>query len=396
MTRLAEVADINPRPAARASSDALVSFLRMADIDAATGTTSLGIERPYGDVSKGYTPFESGDLLVAKITPCFENGKIAQATIAHRQGAGSTEFHVIRPHPERLDPRYALHVLRAPAVRRAGERRMVGSAGQRRVPEAFLAGLALPLPPIKKQRWIADILDRADALRVKRREALTLLDDLSQAIFLDMFGDVMSNDRGWPRATVGEFVAGFESGRNIVADDMNDTRSPFRVLKVSAVTSLRFRAGESKPVPPGYQPPGSHLVRDGDVLFSRANTTDLIGATALVTNPPPGLLLPDKLWRFKWHEIRRVEPLYVLHLFRQPRFRREVGRRATGTSSSMRNISQPKVLSIATGLPPLSLQERFAEGVRATHRATAHAESQAADLLALFESLQQQAFRGEL
>ena len=256
--------------------------------------------------------------------------------------------------------------------------------------------MRLLLPPIEEQRRIAELLDRADALRAKRREALARLDDLTQSIFLDMFGDVVGNDRGWPRAAVRDFVSGFESGKNIVADDLEDTRSRYRVLKVSAVTLLHFRSGESKPVPPNYRPPTRHLVRDGDLLFSRANTTELVGATALVTDPPPDLLLPDKLWRFVWHDIPRAEPLFVWHLFRQPRFRREIGRRATGTSGSMQNISQPRVLSIPTGLPPLDLQRSFAQRVTAIGSARDRWKLGLGELDALFGSLQQRAFKGEL
>src|SRR5207253_2857111 len=106
-------------------------------------------------VSKGYTFFRDGDLLLAKITPCFENGKIAQATLNHELGVGSTEFHVIRPDRMRVSDRFLLRFLRQPRIRLSGERRMTGSAGQRRVPEAFISELELPLPPLEERRRIA-------------------------------------------------------------------------------------------------------------------------------------------------------------------------------------------------------------------------------------------------
>lgn len=368
----------------------------MADVDAESGTTSPGKDREYADVAKGYTPFRDGDLLVAKITPCFENGKIAQARLRHSIGAGSTEFHVIRPNEKQVDRRYLLRFLRQEQVRKEGERRMTGSAGQRRVPEAFLANLPIPLPPLDEQRQIAAVLDKVDALRTKRREAIALLDDLTQSVFLDMFGDPVSNDRNWPPVSVGEFVSHFESGKNFAAAESEDPESQFRILKVSSVTSGNFLPKESKPVPAGYNPPESHIVRNGDLLFSRANTELLIGATALVENAPKNLLLPDKLWRFVWHSERKANPLYVRQLFRQSKFRREVSRRASGTSGSMKNISQQKVLSIPCGLPPLELQDQFAERVSAiTSLKEAH-RTHLAHLDELFASLQQRAFRGDL
>src|ERR1700730_17221356 len=109
--RLGDVATINPRISERPTSEALVSFIAMADVDARTGVTTRGEDRPFGEVSKGYTHFRNEDILVAKITPCFENGKIAQACLRHSYGSGSTEFHVIRPDVNQLNARYLLHFL---------------------------------------------------------------------------------------------------------------------------------------------------------------------------------------------------------------------------------------------------------------------------------------------
>lgn len=204
VVQLSDVAEINPRMRRRPADDEYVSFLGMAGIDAASGTTEHGETRRFGQVSKGYTNFQDGDLLLAKITPCFENGKIAQAWLCYPLGVGSTEFHVIRPNPNTLDARFALHLLRTPQVRVAGERRMTGSAGQRRVPEAYIAQLELPLPPIEEQRRTSEILDRAAAIRAKRQESITHLNDLRRSIFADMFGDPVANPRQLPVRTLNE------------------------------------------------------------------------------------------------------------------------------------------------------------------------------------------------
>lgn len=202
--KLGEVADLNPREPARPALDERVSFVPMADLDAEWGMTAPGVDRPFAEVQKGYTIFRDQDVLVAKITPCFENCKIGQARLRRRFGVGSTEFHVVRPHADRLDHRYVLHLLRQQRVLDEGERRMTGSGGQRRVPLAFLSELQIPLPPLAEQRRIAAILDHADALRAKRRQTLALLDDLTQAVFLDMFGDPLANPVGWPMARLGD------------------------------------------------------------------------------------------------------------------------------------------------------------------------------------------------
>ncbi|MFD7489048.1 restriction endonuclease subunit S [Streptomyces mirabilis] len=259
-----------------------------------------------------------------------------------------------------------------------------------------LRDIDIPLPSLDEQRRIAYVLNQVDELRARRRAAIALLNDLTQSVFLDMFGNVVSNDRQWLSGQVEDLVAKFTSGKSLAAAEEDGPDVRYRILKVSAVTSGRFDAAESKPAPVGYEPPSSHFVHDGDLVFSRANTEALIGATALAVQPPRNLLLPDKLWKFVWHADRPSHPLYVRQLFLQREFRREVGRRASGTSGSMKNISQPKVLSIACGIPPVELQHDYGKKVEAVerlaHRHRVHLEG----LDALFDSFQHRAFRDEL
>ena len=300
--------------------------------------------------------------------------------------------HIV-PDSSAADTRYLFHAIasQVPQIISMG----VGGA-QPNISQALVKDLRVPLPPLPEQRRIAAILDQADALRAKRREALAQLDSLTQSIFIEMFGDPVSNDRKWHEVCVSDFVAGFETGKSLVAADEDDQSSEFRVLKISAVTSLEFKPEQSKALPLDYEPPESHFVRLGDLLFSRANTADLIGATALVDTASPNLVLPDKLWRFVWYKAPRAAPRFVQHLFRQTKFRFEIAQRASGTSGSMKNISQEKVFSIRVGLPPLPLQQTFAtriqsvESLKATHRAAL------SELDALFASLQHRAFSGEL
>ena len=96
---------------------------------------------------------------------------------------------MIRGNPDELLPQYAFHLIWNPYFRKEATANMTGSAGQKRVPADFLKRLKIPLPPIDEQRRIAGILDAADALRRRRREALAVLDTLPGAIFADMFGD---------------------------------------------------------------------------------------------------------------------------------------------------------------------------------------------------------------
>lgn len=209
--KLGAVAAINPRFDGKLKPDASVPFVPMAAVSAVTAAVEAEEQRAYADVAKGYTAFRDGDVIVAKITPCFENNKIAHARLSGPVGFGSTEFHVIRPDPARLDARYVLHFLRQDYVRTEGERKMTGSAGQRRIPAHVLADLDIPLPAVDEQQRIAAILDEADALRAKRRAALAHLDEIPQAMFLDWFGHPVMNPKEHSRLPL-EKVASIQSG----------------------------------------------------------------------------------------------------------------------------------------------------------------------------------------
>jgi type I restriction enzyme, S subunit len=130
-------------------------------------------------VYQSYTYFEDGDGLVAKITPCFENGKGSLAAgLSNGIGFGTTELHVIRPQ-HRLNSRFLRFVSASSAFRNLGQAMMQGTAGQKRVPEDFVRDFRCPLPPLSEQQSIAKFLDREtakiDALVARKRRLIELL-----------------------------------------------------------------------------------------------------------------------------------------------------------------------------------------------------------------------------
>nr|WP_152818263.1 restriction endonuclease subunit S [Pseudactinotalea sp. HY160] len=287
--------------------------------------------------------------------------------------------------PDVLDPQYLMRALQAMKLEAGSNRAAMGATLNKKA----LAQIDVTLPPLVEQRRIAAILDHADALRTKRRKVLAHLDSLTQAIFHDMFGDPAETSRNV------EFglVANFEGGRNLVATD-SSAEGAYRVLKISAVTSGRFKPEESKPLPLDYVPPNRHLVRNDDLLLSRANTTELVGAVALVADPPQNLALPDKIWRIAWRVP--AEPVFYHALLSTRSVRQRIGRLSSGTGGSMKNIPKAKLAKMPVPLVSLGGQRVFvghaARIAAQRHRVTT--ASSADD--ELFASLQFRAFRGEL
>ena len=252
-----------------------------------------------------------------------------------------------------------------------------------------LKGLVIPVIPRDEQRYIVDILKRADGIRRLRKQAQETARQIIPAMFIDMFGDPATNPKGWPVRKVSEFVEYFEGGKNLKAG--SDAPDNYRILKVSAVTSGVYIESESKPAPDSYDPPKSHFVRKGDLLFSRANTEALVGATVLVNETNGQTLLPDKLWRFVWSE--EIEPVYMHALFESHFVRQLLSKLSTGTSASMRNISQRKLRTLGLPVAPYCEQRQFAERVRLV-KAIQCQQSRGASLSELnFNSLLNQAFR---
>jgi len=162
-----------------------VSFVPM-DAVGEYGGLRLDDSRALGDVGAGYTEFQDGDAVVAKITPCFENGKGALALeLVNRAALGTTELHVLRASRD-LDRRYLFYWTISPTFRRCGEAEMYGAGGQKRVPPEFCKNFIYSCPPLPEQRAIADFLDREtgriDTLVAKKRELIARLKERRAAL----------------------------------------------------------------------------------------------------------------------------------------------------------------------------------------------------------------------
>jgi type I restriction enzyme S subunit len=152
---LKELAEVNPTfDRDDLSDNDPVSFVGMKRVEELSGRIDLSETQPLSEVRKGYTYFEDGDVLFAKITPCMENGKVAVARgLENGVGFGSTEFHVIR-HSEETTQEWIFHYLIQEGFRRDAKRAMTGSAGQKRVPTGYIEEVPIPLPPLPEQRRI--------------------------------------------------------------------------------------------------------------------------------------------------------------------------------------------------------------------------------------------------
>ncbi len=160
-SQLAEVGFISPRNTA--SDDQEASFVPMPMIAAEYGVPNEHEVRNWGEIKKGYTHFAEGDVGLAKITPCFENGKSTVfRNLTGGIGSGTTELHIVRP--VRVDPDYIVLFLKSPSYIATGIPKMTGTAGQKRAPTEFFSSFPFPLPPLAEQHRIVAKVDELMAL----------------------------------------------------------------------------------------------------------------------------------------------------------------------------------------------------------------------------------------
>ena len=185
--RLKRIAQLNPSKSEvpLALRDGRAVFLPMERVGS-DGRFDASEERPISDLWNGFTYFRRGDVIVAKITPCFENGKGAcLENLPTALGFGSTEFHVIRP-SKAIVSAYLYRVTTLSEFRRLGADEMTGAAGQQRVPVDFIANFPTPVPPLSEQTAIVRFLDHMDR-RIRRvirarKKRINLLEEYKQAL----------------------------------------------------------------------------------------------------------------------------------------------------------------------------------------------------------------------
>ena len=396
MTRvpISTVAEVNPpvEPAEELTPDQVVSFLPMAAVSE-DGEVLRPQERSVADVRTGYTGFMRGDILVAKITPCFENGKAAHLTeLPHEYGFGSTEFHVLRPR-RGVHGRYVFHLLRSPAFRFIGAQHMPGSAGQKRLPEGVFERVRIPLPTLDVQRRIASVLDEACDLMRQVQSRASETEQLLPSVFEAMFGDPVVNPMRWESRPLRDSIAEIRPGWSAQAMDRPAAPGEWGVLKISAVTSGRFRPEENKALEGVRLAKPPVIPKQGDLLLSRANTRELVAAVCIVEHSPERLFLPDKLWLLL-PKAGVATAEWLRYLLGHPGFRAAVAVNATGTSGSMLNISQEKFLAKLAPVPPIELQSAFSRHYWTVAHLRRSAEGAKAETEALVRGLLDRAFAG--
>ena len=263
--------------------------------------------------------------------------------------------------------------------------------------KAKLNILRIPLPPLAEQKRIAGILDAADALRAKRREALAQLDTLLQSTFLDMFGDPVTNPMGWRVGRLEDYFSKTRAGTccgpfGSALKKSECVEDGVPVWGIDNVKPNQFIQDRSLFITPAkFAQLRRYSVESGDILISRAGT---VGRMCVAAPTVEQSILGSNLIRLTLNP-GAMSPVFFASLYtfcgeRLP------GLRASGDDRSYSFLNTTRLKSLVVPLPPLNLQLRFAAIVESVEQQKASQRAHLAELDTLFASLQSRAFRGDL
>jgi len=331
--------------------------------------------------------FDDGHVLYGKLRPYL--AKIAAPTFT---GICSTDILPIKP-SARLNRRYLLHYLRIPEMVAYAASNAVGINLPRLSPKA-LESFEIPLPSIEEQRQIAAVLDAADALRAKRREALAQLDGLVEAVFHDLFGDPVLNPRGWREGRVLGEVAEIRSGITKGRKSGDLPLAPVPYLAVVNVQDGFIVLDPIKSIDATAAEVERYHLRVGDILLTEGGDADKLGRGAVWHGQIDPCIHQNHVFRVRLTDAG-LAPEFISRLLGSQRGKRyflRMAKQTTGIASI--NLTQLRGFPILE--PPLAAQEEFLNQLSCIRDTEAVLQRSAEQMDMLFASLQQRAFRGEL
>ncbi|HUX41755.1 MAG TPA: restriction endonuclease subunit S [Rectinemataceae bacterium] len=331
---------------------------------------------------------KAGDILVSTVRPNLNAVAIVKEDQQYQ--TASTGFCVLRADIGYLYNRFLFHWLLTSGF--IGE--MVAQATGASYPavtDGIIKAARIPLPPLSEQRRIAAILDSADAIRTKRKAAIAKLDELAQAVFLEMFGDPVRNEKGWEVISLRDEITFMTSGSRGWAKYHSNEGALF--IKIQNVKNSRLVFDSVQHVvPPATQETNRTKVQEDDLLISI--TADL-GRTAIVDRETAkrGAYINQHLVLVRLKK-RSLLPMFASHYLESPAGKRQFSSLDQSAVKSGLNFDSINRLALIS--PPLELQASFIDRISSivqlkNREALAFNKEES-----LFSSLQHRAFTGDL
>ena len=405
---LGDVCEIAPKKALvkkTLTDEQLVSFVPMDHLGELESHFTAKEDRQLSSVYKGYTYFCDNDVIIAKITPCFENGKMGVVSgMTNGVGFGSSEFVPIRGQGKTL-PKYLFYYLLRNDFRENGARVMSGAVGHKRVPKEYIENLPIPLPPLEEQKRIVSILDEAFEGLDRARENAEANLKSARELFESSLGAVFDHaSDGWTKGTVGSMIHDGILERPLDGNhgETHPKKSEFQSSGVPFIMASDLVNGsvdqnncyfisksQAETLRKGF-------AKDGDVLISHKGT---IGRSAVLRTDLDYVMLTPQVTYYRVADQNRLLPEFLYFYFHSATFVR-VMKDLASAGSTRAYIGITKQHELPLLLPEITLQleliDRFKSLEVIRNKAILSYETKLQDISDLRQSLLQRAFAGEL
>ena len=407
--RLKNIARINPLKNIADNADEMTTFLPMEKVSE-KGEIDCSLKRPVKDLLVGFTYFEKNDIILAKITPCFENGKGAYLDKLDTPfGFGSTEFHVIRT-LEKLNSTFLYYVTTSNLFRDLGEASMTDSGGQKRVPTSFVENFPLAFPPLPEQRAIASYLDRKtaqlDTLLAQKEALLQMLQQKRQAIINEAVTQGLNPDA--PRkpsgvAWLGDVPAHWEVKKLKYLTNLNPPKTLADFGEIVTFLPME-KVGEKGLVDYSLKRPISE-VKEGFTYFEREDVIIAKITPCFENGKGAYLKSMDTQVGFgstEFHVLRASQNLIPSYLYfvTATSWFRDLGEASMTGSAGQKRVPQSFISQFGLAFPSVHEQQKIVDFIEVTtgqiNEATAAIHTQIKTLKAYRQSLISEVVTGKV
>ncbi len=336
-------------------------------------------QEEYDRADAGNSAPKLGDVLFSK------DGTVGKVCVVRekREFAVLSSIAILRPKKEIADSSYLGYILGFQKTIDEASKRKTGSA-VRRIILKDLKQVEIPLPPLEEQQRIAAILDKADGVRRKCKEAIRLTEELLRSTFLEMFGDPVTNPKGWEIVKIENII-------ELVSGQVDPRESPYSNMLHVGGDNIESGTGEIS----GCKTPaelslisGKYLFRKGDILYSKIRPY-----LNKVSLPDFDGVCSADIYPIRVNHSC-VTPIYMTSILRSKGFLEYAEKHSTRTN--IPKINRKALLSFECPLPPLGLQNQFTNSANKILKIKDHEKTGVDKANNLFNSLLQRAFRGEL
>ena len=330
------------------------------------------------EIGSSKVTVQKNDILVCKINPRINRVWVV-ADESNYQSIASSEWIVVRT--AQYNPYFLSWYFRTPMFQQLMTSEVTGIGGSlTRAQPKRVVEYPVPVLSREKQDKIVSILDRLESIKRERKSELDLLDSLVKARFVEMFGSQRKS------CDLSSYIHELRSGKSLAGSEVCKNK----VLKTGAATFGWFDPNQYKYLPNDYQPLPEHRVETGDLMISRMNTPNLVGACSYVFKAPEDMYYPDRLW--KVIPTEKTNLIFLWQLLWDDEVRRQIKEKASGTSGTMHNISKARLLKVKCIDVPIEIQNQYANVVVHVVKSKSVIQKSLDETQILFQSLMQEYF----